>query len=100
MDDPVGDDAAGDGAAARLEGGANLGVSVHHFLVARLEHASEHLLDVFDKCVDDAVFANAYTLQFGGALRVSFDLYVEGDDDRFGSVGQVDVVDVDVAQTG
>ena len=59
MDDAVGDDAAGDDAAAGLEDLAHLGVAVDDLLVARLEHAGEHLLDVFDERVDDVVVANA-----------------------------------------
>src|SRR5262249_48340289 len=57
MDHAVGDHAAGDSPSAGLDRHAHFGVTVDHLLVARLEHAREHLLDVFDQRVDDVVLA-------------------------------------------
>ena len=55
--------------AAGLDRLADLGVAMHDLLVARLEHAREHLLDVFDERVDDVVLADADALKLGGAFR-------------------------------
>ena len=59
--------------AARLERLAHLGVAVDDLVVARLEHAVEHLLDVFDQRVDDAVLADADALELGRAAGLGLD---------------------------
>ncbi len=82
MDHTVGDDAAGDAAAAGLEHLAHFSVAVHDLLVARLEHAREHLLDVFDQRVDDVVLTDRHPVELGDAARLVLGLDVEGDDHR------------------
>src|SRR5437764_3084197 len=99
MDDAIGDDAASDRAAAGLERRAHPGVTVDDLLVARLEHAREHLLDVLDQGVDHAVLADAHALELRCASGISFGLDVERHDQCLRSHRQVDVVDVDVAKT-
>src|SRR5215831_4741276 len=94
----IGDRAARHGATAGLDRLADHGVAVDDLLVAWLEHAGEHLLDVFDQCVDDAVFADAHTLELGRAFGVGFDADVEGNNHRLRRVREVDVVDVDVPE--
>src|SRR5262249_24859708 len=100
MHDAVLHKAAGDHTSTSLERLAHLGVTLDDLFVPRLEHAREQLLDVLDERVDDVVLAYRDTLRFRCATRLCFSLDVEGDDHRLRSDGEVDVVDVHVAESG
>src|SRR5579859_348995 len=96
----VEDDTARDDLAAGLDGLPNFGVAVDDLSVAGLEHAIQQALDLFEQGVDDAVLANRDAIRFRRAAGFGFSLDVEGDDHGLRGHGQVDVVDVHVAQPG
>ena len=100
MNHAVGDVGASNHSATGLDRLAHNRVTVNDLVVARLEHAREHLLDVFDQAVDDAVLADGHALELGRTARISFRLDVEGDNQRLRRDGQVDVVDIHVAEAG
>ena len=66
----------------------------------RIHDLAQDRLDLFEECVDDAVFANGHAIGVSRSPRLSLNFDVEGDDHGFGRHRQVDVVDVDVSQTG
>src|SRR5260370_28250199 len=91
MNDTIGDDAASNDLAASLDRLTHLGVPVDDLLEPRLEHACQHLLDLFDQGVDDAVLADGHALQLGRTARISFGLDIRRDDHPPGRHGQGEV---------
>ncbi len=97
-DHPVGHVGTGDRACAwHLEEGPDLGLAENDLLLVRFELPDEHLLDVVEQLVDDAVGEDLDARLLGGATCLALGANVEADDDRTRHLGQGDVVLADPA---
>ena len=88
----VADDATRNGTdLGNLEGLLNLGGGDNLFLLLRLKHTLDTILDIVDTVVDDGVEADFYTLLLGGTAGIHGRTHLEADNHGIGSLGKQDV---------